>query len=150
MTYDSLKDTAESLDAARNAIRMEKIRAGEINPIIPVSFPVAALFGHANGKSFWKKANATKAARQEARWAVSAVGYKNWASDSAELKLRIVRPHNRHDKHNIPGATKAIIDGVADGLGINDKNINVIWDIAEEIDKARPRVEITITKGLMA
>jgi len=43
MTYDSLKDTAESLDAARKAIRIEKIRKGEINPIITVSFPVAAL-----------------------------------------------------------------------------------------------------------
>lgn len=34
MTYDSLKDTAKSLDAARKAIRMQKIRAGEINPIV--------------------------------------------------------------------------------------------------------------------
>ena len=145
--YNPQKDGYESYTEAIKQIRMEKIRKGEINPIITVSFPVAALFGHANGKSHWPKSNATKKARAEARKATQAAVLHKWPHDSAELKMRVVRPHRKHDKHNIPGATKAIIDGVADGLGINDKNINVIWDIAEEIDKARPRVEITITKG---
>ena len=135
MTYDPRKDGAESYNEAIKAIRMQKIRSGEINPIVTVSFPVAELFGHANGKSFWRKSKPTKAAREEAHKAVIAAGLHKWPHDSAALKLRIVRPHRKHDPHNIPGATKAIIDGVADGLGINDKKINVIWEIAEEIDK---------------
>ena len=32
--YDARKDAAESYDAALKAIRLEKIKAGEINPIV--------------------------------------------------------------------------------------------------------------------
>lgn len=95
--------------------------------MIRVSWPPSELRGHAKGH--WRgKANATKAVRQQAHWATLAAETPPLpAEGDIHLVVTLTPPSNRGDRTNDIIACKAILDGVADGLKVNDRRFNVTW-----------------------
>lgn len=89
---------------------------------ITLPFPPAILSGHANGNGRWKKIAETKRWRQLAKDATN----DTWKPDlpvegDIPLRLIFIPPDRRGDRLNFVNRCKAIVDGVADGLGINDR-----------------------------
>ena len=89
---------------------------------IELPFPPAILSGHANGNGRWKKIKETKWFRQLAREAVDDA-WKPTLPDEGDIRLHLIfiPPDRRGDRLNYVNRCKAIVDGVADGLGINDR-----------------------------
>lgn len=64
-----------------------------------------------------------------------------------KIKLIVHKNNKRsYDLDNVLAASKSIIDGVFDGLGINDNQIDDIRILRGEIDKENPRVEMVISE----
>lgn len=109
-------------------------------------WPARACF--ANRKAHWAvKANATKKARAEAH--VITRGAINASTDLKSPRTLFVsfyppkRSGRDPDVQNVIAACKALIDGVADALGVDDSKLIIHWpDIAAEKD-GHGRVEIT-------
>jgi crossover junction endodeoxyribonuclease RusA len=96
-----------------------------------------------NARVHWsRKARATKAARTEA-WAATRVA-KLTAPDDGPIPLTVTfyPPHRRGDPANWPALVKAHLDGLADGLGCNDRRFQPRFIYAD----AEPpgRVEIAL------
>lgn len=49
------------------------------------------------------------------------------------------------DDDNLRGALKAVRDGVADRLGVDDRDVRVRWEYAQQ--KGRPGVLVEISEG---
>lgn len=89
---------------------------------LTLPFPPAILSGHANGNGRWKKIAETKRFRQLAQQAVIAYGGMELPDEGdIRLHLTFIPPDRRGDRLNYVNRCKAIVDGVADGLGINDR-----------------------------
>lgn len=82
-----------------------------------------------NARVHWgQKSAATKAARHEAGWAVRRCfkGKPGW--DRAKVDLTFCPPdERRRDLQNCIGSAKALIDGVADALGIDDAKFDISY-----------------------
>jgi crossover junction endodeoxyribonuclease RusA len=87
---------------------------------IRISFPwpPQALSPHAKG-SPWPRINATKTYRYQAK--VLALSAKVPKSPTARLVFTFHPPRRAGDPHNLPGRVKALIDGIADAMGCDDK-----------------------------
>ena len=71
-----------------------------------------------------KKAKATKAARIGAAWAANVAGAPK-LSEGASVRVTpiITPPNNRgHDTDGVTASLKAAYDGIADWIGIDDRN----------------------------
>ena len=89
---------------------------------VELPFPPAILSGHANGNGRWKKISETKRFRQLARQAVIEYGGMELPeTGDVSLRLTFIPPDRRGDRLNYVNRCKSIVDGVADGLGINDR-----------------------------
>ena len=89
---------------------------------IVLPFPPSILSGHANGNGRWKKIAETKRFRALGKDAVEAAGgmelpAKGWV----KIHLHFVPPDRRGDLLNYVNRSKSICDGIADGLGVNDR-----------------------------
>lgn len=75
-----------------------------------------------NSRVHWTtKAKATKAARNEAGWAVRRQFHTKPGWTRAAVALEFCPPdERRRDLQNAIGAAKALVDGIADALGIDD------------------------------
>ncbi len=89
---------------------------------IILPWPPAILSGHAKGKSWFKRADETKRQREFAKLATLAANVPPMPlSGIIKVHIRFEPPDMRGDKQNFPNRIKAALDGVADGLGVNDK-----------------------------
>jgi crossover junction endodeoxyribonuclease RusA len=100
-----------------------------------------------NARPHWaRKAAATQKARGDACIATIAAGSRGFTWKAPTLQPTFFFATNRkRDSDNLRGWLKATQDGIADALRVNDKIIAML-DPVEEIDKADPRLEITITE----
>jgi crossover junction endodeoxyribonuclease RusA len=104
-------------------------------------FPPASLSGHAKGH--WRaKAAETKKHRGWARDATLAAKPTVPATGDIPITLRFVPPNRRGDRTNMPNRAKALIDGIADALGVNDARFDPRYEFAEP--KAPGEVIVTI------
>ena len=110
--------------------------------MIVLPFPPASLSGHNTGH--WsKKSGDVAALRLLAKSRTRSAGIRA-ADGEGDIRIhfRFVPPNNRGDRVNIPNRLKPLIDGIADGLGVNDKRFLPSYEFA---DPEKPgRVEVTL------
>jgi len=116
----------------------------QIRRTIVLPFPPAALSGHNKG-SWWRTRPLVKQHRTWAWNATMAVkphlpGLPS--EGDIPILIRFVPPNRRGDRTNYPNRCKALIDGVADALNVNDKRFLPRFEYAEP--QAPGRVEIVI------
>ena len=104
-----------------------------------------------NARCHWRaKAAATKKARSDASWAALAgIADRNWNQPlwgTATVQATFYfRDKRRRDRDNMLSSCKAYFDGLADsGLIANDSGLTHL-PVKVEIDKANPRVVLTVT-----
>lgn len=88
--------------------------------MIVLPFPPASLSGHAKGH--WRSKSTPTAKHRE--WAMLATLAANITVPSEgdiRLHVRFTPPDRRGDRANFPVRMKAYFDGIADGLGVNDR-----------------------------
>lgn len=85
---------------------------------ISFPWPPAALTPHAKG-SPWPKINATKKYRYDAKVLAQLAGVPKLPG--ARLVFTYHPPRRAGDPHNVHGRVKALIDGIADAMGCDDK-----------------------------
>ena len=93
--------------------------------LIRISWPDPKL--QSNARGHWKpKADAVKAYRAEAFYMAKQAGVD--AIPSAHLEFTFYQPNQRRrDLHNLPSAMKAVIDGIADAMGVDDNKFKCRW-----------------------
>lgn len=99
-------------------------RDGEYAVILP--WPSNAL--KSNARVHWaEKARETAKHREWARLAVlGEEGMQDMpGADRATIFIEYYPPSKRGDIHNVASSLKAYIDGIADGLGVDDKGFRV-------------------------
>lgn len=87
--------------------------------MISLPFPPASLSGHAKGH--WRdKSGPTAKYRQLAR--ITAMAARYTVPDSGDINVHVTfyPPDRRGDRVNFPNRCKALFDGLADALGVND------------------------------
>lgn len=83
--------------------------------------------------------------REDASGPRSGVRVVPW---SIRVTLTRLAPSSGLDDDNLRGALKYVRDGVADALGVNDRDPRVTWDYDQRRSKPREwAVEIRLTKG---
>lgn len=96
---------------------------------IILPWPPAALSG--NARLHWgQKARATRKYRADAKLCTLAAKPTVPAEGEIALTIRFVPPHNRMDRANYPAMVKAGLDGIADGLQVNDKRFNPTFEFS--------------------
>lgn len=91
--------------------------------MIITEFPPASLSGHANGNSHWGKSKETERWRAIACEKAEKSGYVGSFTDGKydiAINISFYPPNRRGDRVNFPNRIKPILDGIADGLGVND------------------------------
>lgn len=99
--------------------------------MISVRLPIK-LVSEANAHEFWRaRQRRAKAQRTIARMAlrVQCSGFLEWAGNATVTITRIA-PRSLDDD-NLAGSAKHVRDGVADALGINDRDPRVAWRYAQ-------------------
>jgi crossover junction endodeoxyribonuclease RusA len=117
--------------------------------VIVVDFPPSDLSAHAKGNSYYRKAALTKVWRAKAVAAARKVELPKFADGKAytpegdiPITITFYPPDYRGDRVNFPARCKAIVDGVAEALGVNDARFVPRFEFR---DPEKPgRVEITI------
>ena len=86
-----------------------------------------------NSRAHWgRKAKAKKA--QRAEWATLAKVYKLTAPSEGKIEVRmefIPTDRRPRDADNLLASCKAGLDGLADGMGVNDSRFRITFDIGE-------------------
>ncbi len=98
-----------------------------------------------NNRSHWAKKHPVKSAyRNEGYWKADALGTQ-LANYKHPVKITFYPPNNKpRDIDNCLASIKAGLDGIADGLAINDKFFRPITIDFGEPDPKNPRVVIEI------
>jgi crossover junction endodeoxyribonuclease RusA len=111
------------------------------HPII-LPWPPSTLSGHAKGH--WRgKAALTKKFRAWAHTATLEAGRVDIpATGDIAIRFTFYPPDNRSDRTNMPNRLKAMIDGISDALGVNDKRFLPSYVYAEP--EKPGRVEVVI------
>jgi crossover junction endodeoxyribonuclease RusA len=110
--------------------------------IIDLPFPPRDL--HPNARVHWtRKARATKAAREVAQWMSCAYGPIE--AERLNVTLTFFPPDNRRrDIDGMLSASKALIDGVADSLEVDDSKWNFTLRRGEVVKGGTVRFEIEV------
>lgn len=109
--------------------------------MIELPFPPATLSGHNNGNPY-RKAGIISKHRDWARAATLAAKQAIPAEGDIQLHIHFVPPDRRGDRTNYWNRCKPYIDGIADGLSVNDSRFLPSMSFA---DPEKPgRVEITL------
>lgn len=110
-------------------------------PII-LPWPPSTLSGHVNGNR-WAKAALTKKFRAWAHTATLEAGRVEIpATGGIAIRFTFYPPDNRSDRTNLPNRLKAMIDGIADALQVNDKRF--LPSYAYAAPQRPARVEVVI------
>lgn len=101
-----------------------------------------------NARCHWAvKAKAVKAARQAAGWATKAAGVKVEGDGAIYLHITFHPPSKRrHDIDNCVARLKGAIDGIADGLGVDDSRFRLGVEIGEVVSGGKVLVSV---KGII-
>jgi hypothetical protein len=103
--------------------------------IICVVLPLK-IISEANGREHWrKKAARVRNHRRAAMLGLNAV-HPDWFPESATVTLTRISPRTLDDD-NLASGFKAVRDGVADWLGIDDGDKRLTWRYAQR--KGRPK-----------
>lgn len=100
-----------------------------------------------NSRCHWSaKAKAAKKARQAAHWETKASGDRIAGSGAIDLHISFFPPSaRRYDLDGLLSRLKSALDGVADGLGVDDNRFRL------RIERCAPKkggeVRIIITEG---
>lgn len=92
---------------------------------IVLPFPPASLSGHAKGH--WRARSDPTARQRETGCLLTRAALRRHgklvlpATGDIPIRVTFIPPDRRGDRWNFPARLKAAIDGVADGLGVNDK-----------------------------
>jgi crossover junction endodeoxyribonuclease RusA len=90
--------------------------------IVEFPFPPATLSGHANGNKRWEKIALTAKWRAMAKRLTEQAGSIALPEEGDILvHYHFEMPDRRSDRGNAYRRTKAIEDGIADALGVNDR-----------------------------
>ena len=114
---------------------------------ITITLPLPPRELSPNSRCHWaKKAKAVAAYREQAKvagWRIPASERPAW--DIAEARTVFYVPDaRRRDRDNLLASMKAAFDGIADaGLIANDYGLR-LEGVGVEIDRANPRVEVTL------
>lgn len=93
---------------------------------ITLIFPWPNKALHSNSRAHWaEKARKVKQARTDAFYVAKEAKLPTWPD--ATILVEGWPPTRRGDPHNLPIACKAIIDGIADAMGCDDKAFRVDW-----------------------
>lgn len=100
----------------------------------PITLPFPAKILWPNGRGHWaSRARAVNSARIEAAWHIRSVAKKTvWKS--AKLHW-VIHPKTAHpiDDDAPPYALKSYRDGIADALGIDDKNFRATYEFGPPV-----------------
>lgn len=86
-----------------------------------------------NYRGHWsRKAKAAKIARQVAGWNTKASGIKINGDGWIDLCI-VFHPPDKHrrDRDNCIASIKSLLDGIADGLGVNDNRFRLHFEYGE-------------------
>lgn len=87
---------------------------------IKLSWPPASLSGHGNG-SWRSKSSVIKSHRQDAFLRANKLRLAIDGTGDIHTRVTFYPPDRRSDRLNYPNRMKPYFDGIADGLGVNDK-----------------------------
>lgn len=109
------------------------------NPII-LPWPPREL--HPNSRTHWaKRAKHTKACRTRAGWETKAAKISAPHEGKISVCLVFCPPDNRRrDLDGCLSASKAFLDGVADGLGVDDSRFNLSLEMGPVVSGGQVRV----------
>lgn len=115
--------------------------AAEAATVIVLPFPPASLSGHSD-KHFWRIRPIIKQHREWAKLATLEAKPTVPAEGDIGFHVHFVPPDRRGDRTNYWNRCKPYIDGVAEGLGVNDARFLPSMSFA---DPEKPgRVEVTL------
>lgn len=103
-----------------------------------------------NSRHHWQaRARAVKKYRAECGWAArAALGHVS-VPDRATVQITFYHVNRRRrDPDNLLGQMKAALDGLTDGGAWKDDARLTHLPVRQEIDPARPRVEVAITQEI--
>ena len=106
--------------------------------IVKLPFPHPQLFPNRKNGSHWTKTNAIKEVQKsEAYYLTKQAGPYKAPDGFIPLTLMFLQPDNRHrDSDNMHAASKALLDGLAQALGVDDKRFKpVIIDWERDPEK---------------
>lgn len=85
-----------------------------------------------NQRVHWSRRHKeAKRQRHDAHWAMIQECKVHWDLDDGPLAITLTRVspnHQRLDDDNLRGALKSIRDGIADWLGVDDKDPRITWE----------------------
>jgi hypothetical protein len=115
--------------------------------MILVTIPGLRLENEANRRDKWGKIKRAKVARAAALLAVGAADPPGTLAGPLTVTITRIAPR-RFDSDGIPASAKAVRDGVADALGIDDGDDRIVWLYAQRKGGVRVYgVEIAIRPG---
>jgi len=97
-----------------------------------------------NARTHWAvKSRITKSTRTAAAWLTKASGEKVTGEGKIDLSIVFSPPDKRHrDQDGMLSSCKALLDGVADGLGVNDARFRLHLDVGPPVSGGMVTVEI--------
>jgi hypothetical protein len=113
----------------RSSWRLSQDGASDQRDVV-VTLPVKTV-SESNARGHWAgKARRTKALREAAGLVVVGMLRAEGMAPPCTVTLTRIAPR-RLDDDNLRGALKAVRDGVADALGVDDGDPSVSWDYAQ-------------------
>lgn len=110
--------------------------------MITLPFPHKDL--NPNSSTHWsKKVKIKKVARQIAGWETKVSGHKIVWDGDIHLHITFYPPDKRHrDRDNMMASLKSALDGIADGLGVNDSRFRLHHKVGEVVKGGSVMVEV--------
>ena len=98
--------------------------------VASVLVPVEARSLNKKDNHYMSRARRVKAARQAVHWALKAI--KKPTLPCVVMLCRIANSEGLDAHDNLPGSLKPMVDGIADWLGIDDRDDRVEWRYSQE------------------
>ena len=115
-----------------------------------LTLPLPAKELSPNKRVHWAiRARAVKAARDHASMLVRMAGGKHLPRFTRYTLAFYLPDARRRDDDNLCASCKSYRDGIADGLGVDDHTLKRTGEVGIHIDRANPRLEITLINDEM-
>lgn len=120
--------------------------------MITIRLPWPSRDLHSNARVHWAtKARATKKARHDAAWAAQEAGLRNVGADALDVLIIFQPPdRRRRDLDGMLSASKALIDGVADVVGVDDSKWAITMRKDEPVPGGRVVFKVELRKDAVA
>lgn len=109
--------------------------------MIVLPFPPSSLSGHNNGT--WRGKSAI--VKKHRAWACDATREAGYIiPDDGDIRIHVTfyPPDDRGDRINFPNRMKPYFDGIADGLGVNDKRFVPVYYFCAPVKPGRVEVRL--------